>query len=199
MVTPLVRVKSVKKKTNKFKRHQSDRKMAVKVRDGLWPASAAGGGGGGKPGGRRSRLSYPRVCARRRAGAAPRVLTPACAGSSRAAASSCPTLGTAPTRRPATRCPTVRAPAMMRWGRVAAGACMAALHERGRHAGSRGASSQEAVLATCGAAGWRAAGAGRAAAAQWQRCVMAPRLVVANALGSQAAQNSSKMRAARSG
>jgi hypothetical protein len=48
----------------------------------------------------------------RRAGGGPRVLTPACAGSSRDAASSCPTLGTAPTRRPATPCPTVRTPAL---------------------------------------------------------------------------------------
>lgn len=46
----------------------------------------------------------------RRAGGAPRVLTPASAGSSRDAASSCPTSATAPTRRPATSCPTVSAP-----------------------------------------------------------------------------------------
>jgi hypothetical protein len=32
MVQPLVKVKSVKKRTNRFKRHQSDRKIAVKVR-----------------------------------------------------------------------------------------------------------------------------------------------------------------------
>lgn len=32
MVTPLVRVKSVKKRTNRFKRHQSDRRITVKVR-----------------------------------------------------------------------------------------------------------------------------------------------------------------------
>ena len=31
MVTPLVKVKCLKKRTNRFKRHQSDRKMAVKV------------------------------------------------------------------------------------------------------------------------------------------------------------------------
>lgn len=32
MVTPLIRVKSVKKRTKRFQRHQSDRKIAVKVR-----------------------------------------------------------------------------------------------------------------------------------------------------------------------
>ena len=32
MVQPLVKVKSVKKRTNPFKRHQCDRKIAVKVR-----------------------------------------------------------------------------------------------------------------------------------------------------------------------
>lgn len=48
----------------------------------------------------------------RRAGGAPRVLTPACAGSSRDAASSCLTSATAPTRRPATCCPTVSSPCL---------------------------------------------------------------------------------------
>lgn len=33
MVQPLIKVKSVKKRTNRFKRHQSDRKIAVKVSD----------------------------------------------------------------------------------------------------------------------------------------------------------------------
>jgi len=32
MVQPLVKVKAVKKRLNRFKRHQSDRKIAVKVR-----------------------------------------------------------------------------------------------------------------------------------------------------------------------
>jgi hypothetical protein len=48
MVQPLVKVKSLHKKTNKFKRHQWDRKIAVKVRapegGSCWLA-----GGGGPP------------------------------------------------------------------------------------------------------------------------------------------------------
>lgn len=39
MVTPLVRVKSVKKRTNRFIRHQSDRRMTVKVQCKLRRAS----------------------------------------------------------------------------------------------------------------------------------------------------------------
>lgn len=114
MVTPVIRVKSVKKRTKRFQRHQSDRKIAVKVRQ--------------RPQGAPRHLattpaSRPRHCCCRcsaqqlplhhhfcrRAGGAPRVLTPACAGSSRDAALLCLTLATAPTRRPATCCPTVRA------------------------------------------------------------------------------------------
>lgn len=34
MVAPLVRVKSVKKRTKRFQRHQSDRRITVKVRGG---------------------------------------------------------------------------------------------------------------------------------------------------------------------
>ena len=132
MVAPLVRVKSVKKKTNRFKRHQSDRKMAVKVHSspgwrGDGRTATRGrhgrlqGAGGGALWAREARRRLHRhrcrspascaaaaMCCCRRAGGAPRVLTRACAGSSRAAASSCPTSATAPTRRLATRCPTVR-------------------------------------------------------------------------------------------
>ena len=41
MVQPLVKVKSVKKRTNPFKRHQCDRKIAVKVGFG-WKLQAFG-------------------------------------------------------------------------------------------------------------------------------------------------------------
>lgn len=39
MVAPLVKVKSVHKHTARFKRHQSDRKISVKVR-GAWAHAA---------------------------------------------------------------------------------------------------------------------------------------------------------------
>lgn len=56
MVTPLVRVKSVKKRTKRFQRHQSDRKIAVKVRKR--PGLRAG-----KDGGKRlASNAFPTAC-----------------------------------------------------------------------------------------------------------------------------------------
>jgi hypothetical protein len=40
MVTPLVKHKIVKKRTNRFNRYQSDRKVTVKVRDAGSPGGA---------------------------------------------------------------------------------------------------------------------------------------------------------------
>ena len=89
MVTPLVKTKIVKKHTARFIRHQSDRFHRVKVPAGCDartpmrrpPRSSAAGlmdAARGSP-------ALPPVCCSN-PGGAPRVSTPACAGSSRDAA-----------------------------------------------------------------------------------------------------------------
>jgi len=119
MVQPLVKVKSVKKRTNPFKRHQCDRKIAVKVCFGQSCKLLE----------HKQRFTYylktlmfdlrcpDRLCSLlfliicRKAGVGQRVLTPASVESLRDAVLSCPTSDMVLTRRLDTLSPT----AFSRW------------------------------------------------------------------------------------